>query len=78
MRYFIVRKSGWPAVVGEDEVLDDLDRRPVAVCETRESALRIAEALTRRAVARRGTLARLRWALRALMRGELGRSRRWA
>jgi hypothetical protein len=78
MRYFIVRKGGWPAVVREDEVLDGYDRRPVAVCETRESALRIAEALTRRAVARRGTLARLRWALRALMRGELGRSRRWA
>jgi hypothetical protein len=81
MRYFIVRKGGWPAVVGEDEILDgsdSRDRRPVAVCETRESALRIAEALTRRAVARRGTLARLRWALRALMRGELGRSRRWA
>ena len=72
MRYFIVRKGGWPAVVGEDEMLDgpqSRDRRPVAVCETRESALWIAEALTRKAVARRGYFARLQWALRSLMRG---------
>ena len=69
MRYFIVRKDGWPAIVREDEVLDVQDLRPVAVCETREGALRIAEELTRRTVARRGTLARLRWALRSLMRG---------
>jgi hypothetical protein len=69
MRYFIVRKDGWPAVVREDQILDGQDLRPVAVCETREGALGIAEALTRRAVARRGTLARLRWALRSLMRG---------
>jgi len=71
MRYFIVRKGGWPAVVGEDEIVDGTDSRgtrPVAVCETRETALRIAEALTRKAVARRGYFARLQWALRSLMR----------